>query len=233
MFDNTLLVGTRIPSSMPHAKLTVTVPERIWIGDLTRRYQDSVVRVLAAFTAEDAGIGLAEVESESLGAVLESIAAYDDVDGLEILRRSDGRALVQFETTMPLLLLPARDSGVPLEMPVEIREGTVEWEVTAPRDRLSELAEQLDNFDIRYQVEYVRDQLTNDTLLTDKQRRIVASAVEAGYYDTPRDCSLTELAAELGVAKSTASETLHRAEGAIIKEYLESVAPEPPATTKP
>ncbi len=217
---------------MPHAKLTVTVPERIWIGDLTRRYPEAVVRVLAAFTDEDAGVGLAEVESDSLGAVLTDMDAYEDVDALEVLRQSESTALVQFETTMPLLLLPARDSGVPLEMPVEIRDGTVEWELTAPQERLSALAEQLDNFGIRYRVEYVRDQLHDESLLTDRQRRVVAAAVEAGYYDTPRDCSLTELADDLGIAKSTASETLHRAEEAIVKEFLESVEPARAPTTK-
>jgi predicted DNA binding protein len=217
---------------MPQAKLTVTVPERIWIGDLTRRYPDAVVRVLAAFTDEDAGVGLAEVESDTLGALLADLDSYEDVEALEILRQSATTALVQFETTMPLMLLPARDSGVPLEMPVEISDGTVEWELTAPRERLSGLADQLDNFDIRFRVEYVRDQLHDESLLTDRQRRLIAAAIEAGYYDTPRACSLTELADELDIAKSTASETLHRAEGAIIKEFFEGVEPERPQTTK-
>jgi hypothetical protein len=217
---------------MPHAKLMVTVPERIWIGDLTRRYPDAVVRVLAAFTDADAGIGLAEIESGSLAAMLGDMEGYEDVDGIEVLRRSETAALVQFETTMPLLLLPARDSGVPLEMPVEIRDGSVEWDVTAPRERLSALADQLDDFGIRYRVEYVRDKLHDESLLTDRQRRVVAAAVDAGYYDTPRDCSLTELADQLDIAKSTASETLHRAEGAIIKEFFEGVEPEQSPTTK-
>jgi predicted DNA binding protein len=44
--------------------------------------------------------------------------------------------------------------------------------------------------------------------------------VERGYYDTPRTCTLTELADHLGIAKSTASERLHRAEGAIIRAFV-------------
>ena len=212
--------------------LTVTVPERIWVGALTRRYPEAVVRVLAAFTADDAGVGLAEVESGSLADHLADMRAFDDVANIEVLRQSETTALVQFETERPLLLLPPRASGVPLEMPVEIRDGTVEWDVTAPRERLSSLADQLDHFDIRYRVEYVRDQPHDESLLTDRQQRVVAAAAEAGYYDTPRTCSLTELAEDLGIAKSTASETLHRAEGAIVKQYLDSVASGRPPTTK-
>jgi predicted DNA binding protein len=92
--------------------------------------------------------------------------------------------------------------------------------VTAPQERLSTLAEQLDNFGIRYRVEYVRDQLHDESLLTDRQRRVVAAAVEAGYYDTPRDCSLTELADDLDIAKSTASETIRRATDRVVAQFL-------------
>ena len=228
MFGNIDVGPARIYSSMPHAKLTVTVPERVWIGAVSRRYPDAVFRVLAAFTDEDAGVGLAEIESEDLAAMLREIDGFEDVEGLEVLQHTDTKALVQFETTMPLLLLPARDSGVPLEMPVVIRDGTVQWELTAPRDRLSALADQLENFDIDYRVEYVRDQPEDEQLLTDRQQRIVTAAIEAGYYDTPRTTSLTELAEQLDIAKSTASETLHRAEEKIIKQFAmpaESPAP--------
>jgi hypothetical protein len=230
MFGSIFVPGARIYSPMPHAKLTVTVPERVWIGEISRRYPDAVFRVLAAFTDDDAGIGLAEIESDRLAAILRDMDDSEDVGGLEILRHTESKALVQFETTMPLLLLPARDSGVPLEMPVEICDGTVTWDLTAPRDRLSALADQLENFDISYRVEYVREEPSDETLLTDRQRRIVTAALEAGYYDTPRETSLTDLADELDIAKSTASETLHRAEEKIIKDFLElSEAAAPPA----
>ena len=40
-------------------------------------------------------------------------------------------------------------------------------------------------------------------------------------YSTPRGCLLTNIAEEIGRAKSTVSEILHRAEGTIITEYVE------------
>lgn len=56
--------------------------------------------------------------------------------------------------------------------------------------------------------------------LTDRQRDLVTLAVECGYYDTPRTCSLSELAEEAGISKSTASGVLHRAEERMVKQYL-------------
>lgn len=204
---------------MPQARLRLTIPEHVWVGDVTRRYPDGTIKILAALSDEQSGTGLAEITAEDPLALVRDMDDDEEVTDIDVLKHSDGEVLVQFETTMPLLLLPARDSGVPLEMPFVIQDGTALWDVTAPNDRLSELGEQLEEFDISFTVEYVQERLTEEDLVTDRQRRVVLTAIENGYYDTPRTCSLTELAEELDIAKSTASETLHRAEEQIVKQY--------------
>jgi len=206
---------------MPQAKLRLDIPDEVWVGELTRKYPAATVRILAALSDEDAGVGLAEIAAEDPKSLVQDMERAEDVTAVDTLKYSDGEVLVQFETTMPLLLLPARDSGVPLEMPFRIQDGTATWEVTAPSERLSELGSQLETFGISFTVDYVQQRLNEEQLVTERQRRIVKTALEAGYYDTPRDCSLTELADQLDIAKSTASETLHRAEEKIIKHYAE------------
>ncbi|WP_255198744.1 helix-turn-helix domain-containing protein [Halorarius litoreus] len=206
---------------MPRAKLTLRIPEGVWIGDISRRHPDSTFRILSALPAEAGGVGLVEVESDGVEAVLAAFRANDEVTEAHCLHRADREALVQFETTNPLLLLPVQGSGVPLELPFEIREGKARWTVTAPHDRLSALGDQLTAFDIPFDVEVVSEVTPAESLLTETQRDLVERAVVAGYYDSPRTCSLTELAEQVDAAKSTVSETLHRAEGAVMKAYLD------------
>jgi hypothetical protein len=210
---------------MPLAKLRLEIPEAVWIGDLTRQYPAAELRILAALSDEDAGVGLAEVSAENPGELLADMSSYEDVETIDPLKRGDGEVLVQFETTMPLLLLPARDSGIPLEMPFTIQDGTALWEVTAPSDRLSELGTQLETFGISFTVDAVQQRIDDEQLLTERQERLVLAAIDHGYYDTPRDCSLTDLADSVGIAKSTASETLHRAEEKIVKHFAEQFGP--------
>lgn len=205
---------------MPEAKLELTIPEEIWIGDVSRRYPETRVRVLAAIPDDLTGVGLAELTGPNVQDVVAAMGDVEDVTAVDVLQERDGEALVQFETTNPLLLFPARGSGVPLQMPFDIREGMATWEVTAPHERLSALGDQLDEFGISFRVEYVRDSAASGQLLTDRQRELVESAVELGYYDTPRGCSLTQLADEVGIAKSTCSSTLHRAEERIVKSFV-------------
>jgi predicted DNA binding protein len=200
--------------------LTLDVPESIWVGDLTRSHDDATIRVLAAVADGAGGTGLAKVTAHDLVAFLEDMEAHPDVSGIELFKHTAEEALVQFETAEPLLLSVARGSRVPLEMPFEIREGEATWELTAPREKLSRLCRQLDEAGVPYTVEEIREEIQSERLLTDRQWEVVETAVELGYYDTPRGASLTDLADELGVAKSTCSETLHRAEGTIVKRYV-------------
>jgi hypothetical protein len=210
---------------MPRAELTLTIPEDIWIGDISRSYPDARFRILAVLPADDDGVGLAEITADPVQPLLDDIDAHGSVRSLEILSRQEGTALVQFETTNPLLLFPIRGSGIPLELPFELVDGNAVWELTAPRDRLSKLGEQLEEFGIPFRVDRIEQQIASEQLLTETQADLVRAAVDAGYYDTPRDCSLTELSEQVDIAKSTCSETLHRAEEQIIKSFVEQETP--------
>ena len=128
---------------------------------------------------------------------------------------------MQFETDQPMLLMAAQDSGIPLEMPFELSNGSAVWELTASSDRLSALGTQLRAFGISFSIDYIQQEVGTSQLLTDSRSETVETAIEHGYYNTPRTCSLTGLAEELDRAKSTVSETLHRAESKIIKQYAD------------
>ena len=205
---------------MPRAELSLTIPEGTWIGDVSRSH-DVTFRILAALPGDESGVGLAEVTAPELPAVLADVERRDVVTSMEILSHRDDTALIQFETSMPLLLFPVQGSGIPLEMPFTLEDGEASWEVTAPQERLSQLGDQLDEFGIPFQVERLHQRVESEQLLTDSQMELIEAAVEQGYYDTPRDCSLTDLAEIVGIAKSTCSETLHRAEEKIIKQLVD------------
>jgi predicted DNA binding protein len=216
---------------MPRAKLEITVPDTVWIGELSARYPDAQFEILTAFPRDAGGIALCEISGPDIKSVVFDMDEYDAVTAVDLLERTDDSALVQFETSNPMLLFPVRNAGTPLELPFTVADGTVTWEVTAARDRLSTLADQLREFGIEFDVISVQQEIETDQLLTPKQLELIQTAVREGYYDTPRGCTLTELADEVDIAKSTCSETLHRAEEKVVKEFVdetverETVAP--------
>ncbi len=56
--------------------------------------------------------------------------------------------------------------------------------------------------------------------LTERQREVVRTAYELGYYEVPRETTTDGIAAELGVDASTVTEHLQRAERNLLGRYL-------------
>ncbi|MFB6268870.1 MAG: helix-turn-helix domain-containing protein [Halobacterium sp.] len=56
--------------------------------------------------------------------------------------------------------------------------------------------------------------------LTDRQREVLTTAFDAGYYEVPREASTSDVAAELGVDDSTVAEHLQRAERNLLAHHL-------------
>ncbi|SFC24782.1 HTH DNA binding domain [Halobiforma haloterrestris] len=61
--------------------------------------------------------------------------------------------------------------------------------------------------------------------LTDRQREALRTAYELGYFDIPRDASLEDVAAELGISASSVSERLRRAQTQLIEETVAPMWP--------
>lgn len=57
-------------------------------------------------------------------------------------------------------------------------------------------------------------------VLTEKQRRTVMAAFEAGYYDVPRKATTEEIADELGVSHQALSERFRRAHAELVRAHL-------------
>ena len=55
-----------------------------------------------------------------------------------------------------------------------------------------------------------------------EQRRVLELAAEEGYYETPRETTLDELASALDCPRSTVSYRLRRAEAALVEAFLSS-----------
>jgi hypothetical protein len=206
---------------MTYAKLTITVPDGVWISELSRQYPETRLRVLAATANNAKGFARIEIIGADAEAVCEQMESYETVTDLTVFEEEPGRRRVQLETTVPVLLNAIQAAGIPLELPIEIKDGELELETTVPQDKLSTLGETLDQFGISFTVECIQQETDSETLLTERQAWLLREAIDRGYYDTPRRITLVELAEEVGIAKSTCSEILHRVEGQVLKQLLD------------
>lgn len=61
--------------------------------------------------------------------------------------------------------------------------------------------------------------------LTGPQREALVTALEAGYFEVPRQASLADVAADLGVSSQATSERLRRGVGSVLAECLRDDLP--------
>ena len=211
---------------MTQARLVVDIKKGPWIADVSREHPEADFKVLAALPGDGPGFALVWITAESVEEVLQSMRSHPSMTDMSVVQKTDHEATVQLETSAPDLLIAAKRSGLPIEMPVEIQDGEATIDVTGAHERLSAFGEHLEAIGLEFDVQFIQERLQPSQLLTDTQRALLLTAVELGYYDTPRECSLTELAEHVDLAKSTCSETLHRAEEVVIKDYVEKLPAE-------
>ncbi|WP_128223968.1 helix-turn-helix domain-containing protein [Halobacteriaceae archaeon SHR40] len=116
-----------------------------------------------------------------------------------------------------------------LAEPKSVSDGVVTVRVVAPRKQtfkrvLGLLADCGAEVSVKWLLNGKQGRLpvkTDVAQITDKQREAIETALEKGYYENPRQASLSDLAEELGVTDSAVSQRLGAAETKLVKSLFE------------
>lgn len=207
---------------MPRVRLQVKPSGGLFT--FTEQHPDAEFSILSAYPTGDQLLVILKAEMDSPEELVEFFEPSTFVHDFEVRHLDDRSIVVGY--SLPFVPPPIRaifNAGELPRFPVRIKNGYVIAEMTTSHDRISQFKSGLEATGIPFDVLSVRQTESPLEILTDRQREFVTAAVEYGYYDTPRRCTLTELADELNVSTATASNVLHRTEEKIIKEFLADV----------
>lgn len=209
---------------MARARLRVALPDGRWKTDVSRTYPDLGFR-FPSVAVDDGRACEVVVLTEPPDRCLSDMEAHPDVDAFDVLQRRCDGVTVQLETVEPSVLSTAVRSGTPLTYPLEVYDGKLTVDIVSTHANISALGDQLRADGLRFELAHIQSDHDATQVLTDRQEEVLFTAVEHGYYRSPRECTLTELAGELGIAKSTCSGTLQRAERAMVDQFLAMYSP--------
>ncbi|WP_267662508.1 helix-turn-helix domain-containing protein [Halorubrum yunnanense] len=212
---------------MAQARLNVDLPDGPWVGEISRAFPEARIQVLTATPGDGAGFALVKITAGDIDGILDAIDAHDTIEEVSVMALSEGVVTVQVEARAPLLMAAAQQAGIPIEMPVEIEDGVARIDVTGAHERVADFGNMLQAVGAEFDVKYVQQRVNPGESLTERQREVLFEAVERGYYDVPRTCTLTEVAEHVGIAKSTCSETLQRVERTIVREFVDDLPRNP------
>ncbi|UPM44953.1 helix-turn-helix domain-containing protein [Halocatena salina] len=220
---------------MPAIRMAVTPPVE-YLTELPVDSSTASVHILALCDLDDRARGILEIRppDDELQSVVRFLTSREAIVSAEVLYADADIGLIQYTTREePTVYFAALEAGATPVFPVEIRNGQLLIEGFMAYDRLSRFEEALEQTDALCDIRLIKqppnmDALKHspnvDDLLTARQQQFILEAVKWGYYDTPRHCTLTELAESLNVTKGAASGLLHRAEEQIVKEFVENLS---------
>lgn len=205
---------------MPRARLKLKSNEGLVA--LSMAHPEATFSVLGAWPRGDRLRALVETEDVDPGALDATVDDHESLSKLAIRRREPGGVRFEVDTPRPPDHGAMAGSGVVPPFPLRLADGWLSGELATTRSQLAAFRAELEAAGIPYDVERIETEPDEPVaLLTGRQREVVEAAIEAGYYDVPRECTLTELAADIGVDKSVASRLLHRAESRVMQAEFE------------
>lgn len=205
---------------MPQATLKIKSNEAL--VTLSEQYAKTEFNVLGAWPTDGKLRVLVETSTIGLPSLKEALSTIPMLTDVEIRHSTAERILFEVSTPTPPPHGAMADSGIVPSFPLRLENGWFVGDITASREQLSAFRDELDAGEIEYQLVQISGIDGAGDALTNRQRDVVELVVEHGYYDSPRRCTLSDLADRLDVNKSVVSRILQRAEGHIITAYCSS-----------
>lgn len=205
--------------------MVVALPEESVFVELSDSDSAAAVRILALHDLGTEARGVLEVRpaGDELQVVLRHLESSESIVSWDVLYANTDIGLIQYVVREPVIYFAALEAGTVPIFPITVKDGKLLVEGHTSYDQLSQFTEALDAIEASYEMFSIRQSPAVDDLLTERQQQFVVEAVERGYYDTPRQCTLTGLAEASDITKGAASGLLHRAEEHIVKEFVTSL----------
>jgi predicted DNA binding protein len=202
------------------ARFRLALAEDIWVCEVSEEFPAATFRLLTGVPKDDRALELGDVRADTVEPVVDAIRTHPDITAYDPLHVGDGRAIAQYEADEKGLYEFLWESSLPPEFPIVIEDGEMEFDLTATQAQFEAFGDALDERGRRYELLSLVHTDESDQLLTERQRECLHAALRRGYFEVPRECTLAELATDLGVDKSTASETIRRGQARVLERFL-------------
>lgn len=208
-------------------QLQFTVPPESWIAGLCQKAA-ATIRILSMKSADDATHTIThfvEITSEKSTSdeLTNEIQNLQDVTDTDLASIGTNRVVgaVTSNNCMVCSTIMESKTGYFVGPATTETDCQLNYRLFLNGEGIPGFLQSLHDKGIIYKISEIA-KMTPERALTTKQERVLKSALELGYYDFPKRISTDELSKTLGLAPSTISEILRRAERRIITGYFKS-----------
>jgi len=167
--------------------------------------------------------GYQTIVSPAIARLDEYLAKLPEIRRYSILSRGPDRAEVVTWAEQSSILEHLLKTNCVFIGPTIVRDGVEDWQIMAPSRK--ELQKAIANLEGHAEIAYIRSSgaVHSNEGLTERQASALATAIETGYFDSPRKASIEDIANRMGISASTAVEHLRKAEKKVLESYVHPV----------
>ena len=197
-------------------RIEVRLPDGHWAGEATRENPSSVLQIIETMPLSK-GRGTAQISTDEL--LLNQLDNLPGVENVNLLGKN--KATVTIASGGGGFIKALRVVGVVPRTPFEVIDGWADWTIECSSSQVKQLIGQIKTDEIPMRLKSTRS--NNEKLLTIRQSQIFELAKRKGYWNIPREISITQLAELTGSSKSTISVMLHAIESKIVDTFYEEI----------
>lgn len=197
-------------------RIEVRLPDGHWAGEATRESPSSTLQIIETMPLGK-GRGTAQISTDELLLNrLEHLSGVESVNLLDV-----NKATVTIASGGGGFIKALRVVGVVPRTPFEVIDGWADWTIQCSSSQAKQLIEEINSDEIPMRLKSTRS--SNDKLLTTRQTQIFELAKRKGYWNIPREISITQLAEITSSSKSTISVMLHAIESKIVDTFYDEI----------
>ncbi|UYP44069.1 hypothetical protein NEF87_000354 [Candidatus Lokiarchaeum ossiferum] len=197
------------------SKLLITFPNKLWLGELSREFPYFQFEIKAFVPiSHDPFIGnsLITITGHKPSQILPKLDTHPSLVKYSIMEQNESFISINTQTNDQFLLMSIVKNLILVQLPFKIANGIAEFIISSTRENIDKFIDDLTSKGISVEIKSI-GHFSEDLLkeeLTSRQFFIFQEAKKAGYYDVPRKITLTDLAQNLDIAKSSLSSMLQR-----------------------
>jgi predicted DNA binding protein len=172
---------------------------------------------------------LYRLEAESEADIENQLEDIDSIHGYDVTEEEEDTYSVFLhlagEDPLASLFDLVERNALLIDRPLVFNEHGIALRVVGTESAFqSAMAEIPEDVDLRIESTsgYAPGEQSLRTQLTGRQQEAVQTAIDLGYYETPRQVTYEDIAEALDCAPSTANELLRRAEGKLVRSVFEA-----------
>ena len=197
-------------------RIEVRLPDGHWAGEATRDNPSSILQIIETMPLSK-GSGTAQISTDKL--LLDQLENLSGIESVNLL--GENKATVTIASGGGGFIKALRVVGVVPRTPFEVIDGWADWTIQCSSNQVKQLIEQIKIDEIPMRLKSTRS--STEKLLTTRQSQIFELAKRKGYWNIPREISITQLAELTGSSKSTISVILHAIESKIVDTFYDEI----------